>query len=321
MNHYKPDKNIDKEIIKRISNKFYRGDFFNVITHELSLSDLTSLLLEVYRERTQSITCSKLLTIYNHNRFVKPAKLNPLTRIDFEKLAFSLLPQNVEILDLSPVTALGTSSVMAKIDQNNILTALRGTEVVSDSTNVLALECARRKIIFTDSQDITLCSSHRLLRTQLFNKPDCFAHFLILSLATSGKDQGSYKFEYNSLILHLNYYLSLMENLPKIHLEAIKPRLKLIYYSKQFMTFFKPMLSEYLENKCPQIIIQHEMFAGDQSYYLNLRYQLYASNKHNREYFLLDGGFTNWMQNLLNNKKERFLISGLGAERLLTFFR
>lgn len=280
------------------------------------------MLLEVYRERIQQLTCSKILNIYNQNRFVKPAKLNPLTRIDFEKLAFSLLPQEVELLDLSPVTPLGTSSVVANIDQNNILSALRGTEVVSDSTNVLALECARKKKFLTDRrQDITLCSSHRLLRTQLFNEPDCFAHFLILSLATSGKDQGSYKFEYNSLILHLNYYLSLIENLPKIHLEAIKPRIKLIYYSKPFMTYFKPLISEHFKNKYPQMLIQHEKFRGDQNYYLNLRYQLYASNRHNQEYFLVDGGFTNWMQKLLSNKKERFLISGLGAERLLTFFK
>jgi hypothetical protein len=32
---------------------------------------------------------------------------------------------------------------------------------------------------------------------------------------------------------------------------------------------------------------------------------------------LVDGGFTTWTQQLLNSRKERLLIGGLGTERLL----
>jgi|GEM_PF-4488011 len=39
------------------------------------------------------------------------------------------------------------------------------------------------------------------------------------------------------------------------------------------------------------------------------------------DYFLVDGGFTDWTQKLLSNRKERLLISGLGSERLLTCFK
>jgi hypothetical protein len=35
---------------------------------------------------------------------------------------------------------------------------------------------------------------------------------------------------------------------------------------------------------------------------------------------LTDGGFTDWTAQLLNNKKERLLISGLGPERLVSQF-
>ena len=34
---------------------------------------------------------------------------------------------------------------------------------------------------------------------------------------------------------------------------------------------------------------------------------------------IADGGFVDWMQGLLENKKERFLISGLGIELINKF--
>ena len=40
---------------------------------------------------------------------------------------------------------LGTSSVMANVDRNWAVSTSRNTEVVSDATNVLALECAFRR--------------------------------------------------------------------------------------------------------------------------------------------------------------------------------
>jgi ubiquinone/menaquinone biosynthesis C-methylase UbiE len=39
------------------------------------------------------------------------------------------------------------------------------------------------------------------------------------------------------------------------------------------------------------------------------------------ELLLTDGGLTDWTARLLNNRKERLAISGLGTERLITQFR
>ena len=39
------------------------------------------------------------------------------------------------------------------------------------------------------------------------------------------------------------------------------------------------------------------------------------------EHELADGGFTNWTQKLLSDKKERLLISGMGTERIHALFR
>jgi hypothetical protein len=46
---------------------------------------------------------------------------------------------------LSPVTPLGTCGVVGPVSQNRVVSTVRGTEVVSDSTNALAVEAATRR--------------------------------------------------------------------------------------------------------------------------------------------------------------------------------
>ena len=52
-------------------------------------------------------------------------------------------------------------------------------------------------------------------------------------------------------------------------------------------------------------------------YYRDTCYHIFAKDFSGNDLLLVDGGFTNWTQQLLSNQKERFLISGLGSERLL----
>ena len=55
-------------------------------------------------------------------------------------------------------------------------------------------------------------------------------------------------------------------------------------------------------------------------YYRNLRFKVYATPTKGHELELADGGDTDWMQKLLNNAKERLIISGIGSERLCEKF-
>jgi hypothetical protein len=52
-------------------------------------------------------------------------------------------------------------------------------------------------------------------------------------------------------------------------------------------------------------------------YYCDACYHISVKDSSGNDILLVDGGFTNWTQQLLSNQKERFLISGLGSERLL----
>jgi hypothetical protein len=55
-------------------------------------------------------------------------------------------------------------------------------------------------------------------------------------------------------------------------------------------------------------------------YYTGIRFGIYAQDQAATEYFLADGGFTDWTQQLLSDRRERLLISGIGSERLISCF-
>ena len=57
-----------------------------------------------------------------------------------------------------------------------------------------------------------------------------------------------------------------------------------------------------------------------QGYYAAVRLQMYARDRAGTDYFLVDGGFTDWAQQLLSIRKERLLISGMGREGVVAVF-
>jgi|GEM_PF-7063181 len=56
------------------------------------------------------------------------------------------------------------------------------------------------------------------------------------------------------------------------------------------------------------------------SYYQNGCFKISAQNSNGQIYPLVDGGFTDWTQQLVSSKKERLLVSGVGTELLCSNF-
>src|SRR6478672_8725958 len=109
----------------------------------LPSSEVWSLLLDVMAERARQRTPADLVGQWERDRFTQVSYIDQriLNALDGHLLAAA---EGFEALELSPVAPLGACSVVGPASQNKVLSALRGTEVVSDPTNVLALECARR---------------------------------------------------------------------------------------------------------------------------------------------------------------------------------
>jgi hypothetical protein len=315
-----------EKIVERILRTARVPDLLEVLTQRLSQSDLQSLLLEVYRRRAQTLTPRHLLQQYEQNRFVQPAAVNPKQLLEFDRLAYSLLPSSFEVLELSPVCPLGTSSVVSPVNQDKAVTTIRNTEVCSDSTNVLALECARRRREIYRGKDHTvvdtkLCASHRLLRPHLPDDPASFPHFRIFSLCTAGRDRGSYAFEVAALREHVGFYLRLLQSAGQagFRLGAVRTSFT-VFEESRFPVLKAEVLEELSRSYSNVAFVFNPEQAGNQRYYAGVRFQMYARDQAGTEYFLVDGGFTDWTQQLLSNRKERLLISGLGSERFVSLF-
>jgi len=157
----------------------------DILAERLAPTDLRSLLLAVVRRRAGRLRPADVLRRYESDRTSRPADTRP-ARIDrLEREALDVLPDGFERLELSPVAPLGTSSVLAGVPQDWVVATARGGEVVSDSTNVLALECALRRRHDRGSE-VRLCASHRLLRAQPF-EPPFLQHFRLLGLCSAGR--------------------------------------------------------------------------------------------------------------------------------------
>ena len=315
-----------EKIITRILRTAGVPDLLEVLSERLSQSDLQSLLLEVYRRRVQTLTPRHVLQQYEGNRFVQPSAVNPKQLLEFDRLAYTVLPSSFELLELSPVCPLGTNSVVAPVDQDNAVTTIRNTEVCSDSTNALALECARRRREIYRSQshpetDTKLCTSHRLLRPHLPDDPASFPHFRILSLCTAGRDRGSYRFEVAALREHLEFYIRLLQSARQagFRLDVVRTRMR-VFDQSRYPVLKAEVLDE-LSRGYPEVefMFDQEQKSG-QGYYAGVRFQIYARDTAGADHFLVDGGFTDWTQQLLSNRKERLLISGMGSERFVSLF-
>src|SRR5262245_58189598 len=118
-------------------------ELFEQLAEGLAGAELQSMLLEVMRRRARARTPADVLAQYRRDRFTVPGLVDQRTAIavDTHLLAGAA---DFDALELSPVAPLGVCSTVAPTDQHRVLSALRGTEVVSDPTNVLALECATR---------------------------------------------------------------------------------------------------------------------------------------------------------------------------------
>lgn len=312
------------KITERIEREAGVPGLVSILAERLTPTDLQSILLEVYRLRSRQRQPAAVLANYETNRFVRPSAVSPAQLVRWEQVAFAQLPQEFEALALSPVCPLGTNAVVASVAQDWAVATARNTEVISDSTNVLALECAARRRALLQAEPrstepVHLAASHRLLRAQHYAGPDMVTHFSLFALCSAGRDQGSLHFELAILGLHIRFYLRALRvflgsSVPlqlavtDFHEHPREERLE--------TELLSPLRSEFKDVECA---IDDRRTSG-RGYYLDLCFHIYATAPSRRRWELVDGGTVNWTQAYLSNAKERLVISGIGSERLCTVF-
>ena len=289
-----------------------------LLAEQISASDLSTLLLEVFRRRAELVAPGELLVRYSQNRFVKPSSIDPAKFAAFFDRAWSLKPPLYEGLELSPVAPLGTSSAVATVDQSKVISALRSLEVVADSTNVLALEAAIRRRVFlrsrvTRSSSVFLAAAQRQVRAQPHSGADSLAHFGLFALVAAGRDVGSFHFESRALVEHLAYFLHIARAACSqwrlsVALTDLADRRDSLEAGVR-----TPLVARF-----PDVEFGFDPTrTSGRGYYVDVCFKIFATNDHGESLEIGDGGCTDWTAKLLSDNKERLVIAGLGVDRLV----
>jgi hypothetical protein len=275
-------------------------------------TELWSVLMEVVRERARARSPAQLLDQYRGDRFVRPAAADQRTllEIDRELLAAAA---GFEALELSPVAPLGTCSVVAATDQHRVLSALRGTEVVSDPTNVLALECAAR--LARGPATIKLATSQRVVRAQeVPEKPGHTQHFRIFVLATGGRELRDHGFVVGALVEHVRTMLAALDRLEGRGYAFGRRRVDILTTPERAAVGdrIEKALSEVATARKP---LEHPYYSG------GTRTMLWVTDPTGAEVPLADGGSFDWLARLTSNRRNAFVASGMGAQLVSLLFR
>lgn len=306
--------------------KVHGQDLLHTLADRLAPSDLQTLLMEVADRKVRRRTPQNLLDQYESNRFLHPSPVEPEVVLNFDQIAFRMAKPDFESIEISPLSPFGVTAALTSVSQNNVVATTRNTEVLSDPTNAMALECAVRrrrllKTIETRAEPVRLCCSSRVVRAQPLIHPKSWAHFRLFALTSSGRDQGSYRFETEELGRHIGFYLRLLEDLSVIGFRFGPIRVVLTNFDGESKAQSHAQLLEDLSSEFPKVSFQgdSERTSG-RSYYSGSCFQVFVVGPDGEDSFLADGGITDWTQKLLGNKKERLMISGIGTERLCSTF-
>ncbi|WP_157520723.1 hypothetical protein [Herbidospora daliensis] len=301
-------------------------ELLEALAERLSPTDLQTLLLEVSRRRAAAVTPARLLHAYEHNRFTRPSAVDPAELACLEALAHGRLAEHAfTAIALSPLCPLGTVSAVATADQNKVVTTVRTTEVVADTTNVLALECAvrRRQLLRSDArsrQRVRLAAVHRVVRAQDFAGPGMAAHFALLGLCTAGRNEGSFAFETTALAEQIGAHLDVLDDARALGHRIGPVRVSVTDLTAGHRAALEDVLDRLTHAHPGTTFAFDDDRIGGRGYYRDACFEIRATTSTGDDLNLGDGGFVTWSAELLGNAKERLLISGLGLERLCERF-
>ena len=278
---------------------------------ELPASVLWSALLGVMEQRARRAPAA-LLRQWQADRFVVPANVDQRTLLamDAELLAAA---NAFEALELSPLAPLGVCSTVALSSQNRVVASLRGTEVVSDPTNVLALESAAR-LKYEPQAVVRLATCHRCVRAQAVpQRPGHSAHFRLFCLATAGKQTADQGLLVEAMTEQIRVHLAALVRLGQCGYGFEEQRVKLMSNAA------RAGVAQRIAALLSDVQVVHEPLTRD--YYDGLRFMIEVRSPQGVVMPLIDGGAFNWLERLAANRKLVFVASGMGSQLVPLLFR
>jgi hypothetical protein len=287
-------------------------DTYGALTRGLAASRLWSLLLDVLEARAAARRPAALMEQWDRDRFVQPAIVDQRSLLEVDRLLLSTASA-FESIELSPVAPLGVCSIMGRTSQNKVLSALRGTELVADPTNVMALECAHR-LRRDPATVVRLATSHRCVRAQEFPKVRGFsASFRIFCLVSAGLERQNQEFVVDAVAEHMATMLSTLDQLEQHGFAFPDRRITLL------ATEEKAALGDRILAMIDRPSVERAEL--DHPYYYGLRFQIAARSSEGVHIPLIDGGVFDWLEKIMSNRRAVYAASGLGSQLVTLLFR
>ncbi|MDY7102618.1 MAG: GNAT family N-acetyltransferase, partial [Actinomycetota bacterium] len=290
-------------------------DLLDALARRLSGADLTSLLLEATRRRAARTTPADVLRQYQRDRFVAPATIDQRTLADLTNRTLTTIAERFEPVDVAPLAPFAAHAALAGVNQDNVVTTTRQTEVAADPTLSLALEAATRRRASArhdpkNSEPVHLATVDRVTRAQRFEGARSFAHFTLLGLVTAGRDTRETRFEHDALVDHVTTLTTVLDELG-----IGKAVVELTDFSDRRAGLVDHTL-ETLADRGVRATANRQREAG-RGYYPTVCFKLLATVDGEPEPIDVgDGGFVDWSAKLLDNRKELLMTSAIGLERV-----
>jgi hypothetical protein len=336
---------MESPVIRRVCRDVGVADLLERLSERASPSDLHALLLELARLRAASRRPADLLAQYARDRTVGVGRVDARALGRLTVAAFDAAPA-YDAVELAPVEPAGSNSVLAGVDQNNVLATIRATEVVADPTVPLALVAARWR---RGGVDVArMCAAHRVLRQQAF-EPPALQHFMIFALVTGARSRSDHRAEVDAMAEHVRAHLAIVAAArglgaaagqttvrisdSAIHAAAVRAGAAVKADVSRPRDALPAGLARRLGRRLRRLEAATEVLtpiaAGFDSrvvvdltrtdgigYYEGLQLRIDA-DLHGEERELADGGSVDWAARLLSDRRETLFTSGIGLERLL----
>ncbi|GAA1947338.1 hypothetical protein [Microbacterium deminutum] len=277
-----------------------------------SPSDRRGELLAIARSEARSHRPVDVLAQWSDDATVRPSQVDQRTSTAYDALALEAAA-GYEALLLSPVAPIGTNSSVAPTSQDRTLSTIRGSEVVSDPTNVLALECARR-LRASPGDHVRLCTAHQVVRRQpVPSGPGFTQHFRLFSLADAGRGLADDGFEVAAVTEQLGVHRRILDTAARVH-GLVWERPVAIVRTDDRLPAIADRVAAALHLAQPDVEVRSEPLHS--AYYGGLRI-LFGVHSHDgtlREW--IDLGAFDWVGQLTGNRRQRFVASAIGLQLL-----
>ena len=154
-----------------------------------------------------------------------------------------------------------------------------------------------------------MAAVQRVLRAQVFGGSGMSQHFTLLGLVTAGRDLGGRRFEVRALVDDVGALVRAV-----LRAGAPRAQVRVTDLSAGRLPALAVLADAFADAERVTVVDDAGRASG-RGYYTGVCFKVFAGRA-GRLTEVGDGGFVDWTQRLLANRKERLLISGLGVEML-----